>query len=179
MEFDEVVKKRRSVRNFLTKLDVSLDILEKIIESGMEAPSVGDLQPWQFIIIKKRENIEKIAEYSFQDWIKSANTLIVVVGEKNLVKLSYEERVCENLHQTIGACIQNMLLKATELGVGSCWIGVFDKEKIEELLEIPKTKECCAIIALGYSNEKPRKKIKKSLELNTFFEKYGKKFEGN
>ncbi len=178
MELDEVLKKRRSIRKYFANLDISLEKIIKIIEAGMLAPSAGDLQPWQFIIIKDRKKIENLSRLSFQQWIMSANTLIAVVGDKNLIKLTYEDRACENLHQSIGACIQNMLLKATELGVGSCWVGVFDVKKVNELLKIPSNKECVALITLGYPNEKPLKKVVKSLEHNVFFEEYGEKYKG-
>jgi nitroreductase len=179
MDFNELLKKRRSIRNYLTNLEVSIEKIIKIIEAGMLAPSIGDLQPWQFIVIKDREKIEKLAEYSFQEWVLSANTIVAIIGDKNIVKLTYEDRACENLNQTIGACIENMLLKATELGLGSCWVTIFDVEKVNELLKIPKNKECLAFITLGYPNEKPLKKKIKSLKLNTFFDEYGEKYKGN
>ncbi len=179
MNLDGLLNKRRSIRNYLTNLDIPIEKIIKIIEAGMLAPSIGDLQPWQFIVIKDRKKIEKLAEYSFQEWVLSANTIIAIIGDKNLVKLSYEERACENLNQTIGACIENMLLKATELELGSCWVSVFNVEKVNELLKIPKNKECLAFITLGYPNEKPLKKTIKSLKLNTFFDEYGEKYKGN
>ncbi|MEO2154506.1 MAG: nitroreductase family protein [Nanoarchaeota archaeon] len=174
MDLDSVIKNRRSIRSFYN-LDISLIDLLKIVESGLYAPSAGDLQPWSFILIKSSEKKEELAKLTGEDWLIGANTIIAVIGNKMNYELYFKEFACELLNQSIAACIQNMLLKATELNISSCWVAGFEKEPINKLLKLPKGKECLALIALGFKAEEPKKKTIKSLFTCVFIEQYGKK----
>jgi len=176
--FEELVKKRRSIRNFFTSLDIPEEKLIKILENALYAPSAGDLQPWSFIIIKDREKISKISDLTGEEWLNSANTLIAVVGNKKIYENYFGEKSCELLNQTIGACVQTILLKATEEEIASCWVAGFEKEEINELLQVPNSKEVMAIVALGIKAEEPKPKSVKSLRLTIFYEEYGKKYYG-
>ena len=178
MELSEAIKKRRSIRAFYTSLDIPLDKVIEIIQAALLAPSAGDLQPWSFVVIKDREKIEKLANLTGEDWLVSANLLIAVVGNTKIYDFYFKEFGCELLNQSIGACIENMLLKATELGIGSCWVAGFEKEPVNELLSVPKNKDCLAIVALGIPAEKVKKKTVKSLFTSVFWEEYGKKSLG-
>jgi nitroreductase len=176
--FKELAKKRRSIRTFYTSLEVSTKKLIEILDTALYSPSAGDLQPWNFIIIKNREKIEKIAEITGEEWVISANTLIAVVGNKKIYEKYFGEEACELLNQTIGACVLTILLEATEKELGSCWIAGFEKEKINELLKVPEGKETLAIIALGVPAEKPKPKSVKNLSLTVFYEEFGEKYTG-
>jgi nitroreductase len=149
-----------------------------IIEAGLYAPSAGDLQPWSFIIINDDEKKRKLAELTGEEWLIGANVIVAVVGNSKNYEFYFQDAACELLNQSIGACIENMLLKATELNIASCWVAGFEKEPINELLRVPKNKDCLALVALGYKAEEPKKKLVKSLFVATFWEEYGKKYLG-
>lgn len=176
--FKRLVKERRSIRTFLTSLDIPNKKLINILESALYSPSAGDLQPWSFIIIKDRKKIEDISKLTGEEWLVSANTLIAVVANKKIYENYFGDKACELLNQTIGACVQTILLQATEEEIASCWVAGFEKKEINKLLEVPEGKEVLAIVALGIKAENPKEKSIKSLSLTVFYESYGNKYSG-
>ncbi len=174
MEFNSVLRSRHSVRKFSSK-DLSWADLTDILEAGTLAPSSGNVQNWVFIVLRKREVIEKVvASLSReQSWAAKASVLVVVCSDVAHVKELYGARG-EALYgvQNCAASIENMLLKATDLGIGSCWIGYFDEKEIGSLLAIGGDVRPQAILAFGYGEsieEKPREPLQNCV----FFERYG------
>ena len=150
MDFEEVVKTRRSIREYKDK-NVSDEIIEKIIKAGMQAPgSRLKAEPWEFIIVKNKETLNKLSEVKPR--VKTAPVAIVLVA--NMEKSFYKEV----WQQDMGACAENMLLEACNLGIGGLWNGVAPLEermdKIAEILSITdeNIKPFC-IITLGYPAE--------------------------
>lgn len=177
MELNKCLKERRSNRTFL-HLEIPFGKIVKILDSGRYAPTSGNIQNQFFIVIKDQKQIEKIAEACKQSFVKKANYLIAVCANNSRISKLYGKRG-ENLYsiQNCAATIQNMLLEAYSLGIGSCWIGTFDDDKISRILELENTIKPQAIIALGYTKEKSKAK-RNDLENFVFFEHYGnrKKF---
>lgn len=125
MSVFSTIKKRRSIRSFQDK-PVEKYKLNKILEAGQWAPSGLNNQPWRFVVIKNRlvkNKISQFTEYSYI--IKRASSLILVFLDKresySLIKDA----------QAVGACIQNMLLCALDLGISSCWMGEILNQKAE------------------------------------------------
>lgn len=159
MDLLEIIKSRRSIRKFLSRKVEDEDI-KKILEAGIWAPSGLNNQPWKFKIIKESVLKIALAKYTvYSDIIKYADTIICVFLDKN----SSYNRVKDL--QAIGACIQNMILEAYSLGLGSCWIGevLNRREKAEKMLNIDSSLELMAVIALGYPGESPDITARKSL----------------
>lgn len=161
MELSEVLKNRRSIRHYIPK-EVSNEDIEKIIEAGTLAPSAHYREPWEIFVLQKKkqevsnfmrgyQNKKDISIVKTADTIDRANTLLLVY--------------CNNFEQydynllSMGAMIENMLLQATELGIGSLWIGnvCVVQEEINHLLKIDsKEKRLVSAVALGYFEEFPR-----------------------
>jgi len=176
MELDDCIRYRKSVRNFTTKT-LPFEKVGEILDAARFAPSSGNAQNWRFIIIK--ENKEKVAVCcEGSEWVSTAQYLIVVCSDQERMKQLYGPRG-EALYavQNCSAAIQNMLLKAHDLGIASCWIGQFDEHKLNELLGIPQTIRPQAIIAYGYGDE-PEMQQRESLKNNVYFEKWGSKESG-
>lgn len=162
MAFLELVKKRYSVRTYTSK-PVPRDILLKCIEAARLAPSACNAQPWRYIIVDKKELVEKIGEevcsgiYSFNNFVKNAAALIVVVSDKE----GFIRKVGSYIKGTnyylidIGIACEHLVLQATELGLGTCWIGWFDEKKLKRILNIPRNKRVDVIISLGYYQKIP------------------------
>jgi len=167
-----LIKDRRSIREYI-KRDIPYEDILEIIDAARWAPSSGNLQNWYFIIIKNKESINKIAEATGQEFVKNANTIIVVCSDDKLVENIYGERGKFYAIQNVAAAIQNMLLAATEKGIGTCWVGAFDENKVKEVAQIPKDMSVHAIITLGYYSKKPDIPKRKNLEEIVFFEKWG------
>lgn len=157
----EVINIRRSVRNFSDK-EIQDEVIEKIIHAGVMAPSAKNQQPWEFIIIKDREILNKLSENLSPLYAKSKVTIILCMRKDNLLSPTRRE-------QDLSACMQNMMLEATNLGVGSCWIGTYpDPQRMNpmiEILNIPHNIDPFCGLVLGYPldsevfKEVPRKAI--------------------
>lgn len=125
----------------------------------MNAPSAHNKRPWNFIVIRNKETLNHLAEIKeYAKMLKEANIAIAMVGTKTT----------DYWHLDMAASTQNILLAATNLNIGSCWIGINpqkeETKKIEEVLNIPEDKHLFALVALGYNDEKP--------EPNDYFVEY-------
>lgn len=147
MDFEDVVKTRRSVRVYEDR-EVEDEKIEKILHAGMQAPgSRLNAEPWEFIVIKNKETLEKIGE--IKPRVKDAPVAIVVLA--NIERAHYKTV----WQQDCGAAAENMLLEAVNLGLGGLWNGVATFEEIEkgiaEIVNVDNenVKPFC-IITLGY-----------------------------
>ncbi|NJD53977.1 MAG: nitroreductase family protein [Candidatus Methanoperedens sp.] len=170
MDTIETIKSRRSVRGF-TDENVSDGIITQILEAGRWAPSGLNNQAWRFIIV--RDSGTKVALSNLTKYgptIKKAPVLIVVFLDKDHM-YHYVKDV-----QSIGACIQNMLLAIHSLGLGGVWLGEIleNKEKVNKVLGAPDSFELMAVVALGHPVDKKRLSERKELDQLIFREKFGK-----
>lgn len=169
METIDCIKTRRSVRRFLDK-PVAWNDIAAILDCGRMAPSAGNLQSWKFIVIEDKDPKEAIARACVdQMWIADAPYIIVIVSEPEKMKRFYDVRG-ERLYsvQSCAAAAQNMLLAAHDIGLGSCWIGAFDEEKVKQILSCPADTRPQAIIPLGYAAGKAEKPNKFPLEIVSY-----------
>ncbi len=179
MDTEECVKTRRSIRKYKDK-PVDWDTITHILGAGKFAPSAGNIQNWKFVVVRKEEVIKKLAEASFdQDWMEDAPVHIVVVGEPEKVARFYGARG-ERLYtiQSCAAAVENMLLVANELGLGSCWVGAFDESKVKRALNMPEGVIPQAIITIGYADEKPELPARIELEHQVYLDKWFAKGQG-
>lgn len=133
MGFFEVVEKRRSIRKFKPN-KIAEEDLKKILEAGRLAPSGGNRQPWYFIVMQDSERKKALSiAANNQSFIADANVLIVAlsVPSAQTTKLPYKLSSTRIPHkQDPMIAIEHMVLAATALGYGSCWIGAFNEPKI-------------------------------------------------
>ncbi len=172
----ELIKSRRNIKYFLPKF-VSWEKIARVIDAGRHAPSSGNIQNWKFIVIFEMSQKQEIAGACYDQYeIIQAGALIVVCNEVDKVERYYGVRG-ERLYgiQNCAAAIQNMLLEAHSLGLGSRWIGGFDEEAIKSQLGIPEEIRPQAIVALGYPKEIPPKPQKYPLESIIYFRKWRSK----
>lgn len=177
MEVFECIDKRRSIRRY-EKKDVPNELIAQIITAGTYAPSAGNTQPWEFVIIKDKKRKKELAIAALrQSHVEEASVVIVVCANKNKSGMRYGDRG-RNLYsiQDTAACIQNMLLAITALGLGSSWTGSFEEEKINSILRLPAEVRPVAILPIGFPvpYEKPFKTDRIPFESITWEEEYGK-----
>ncbi len=179
MNVEECIKTRRSIRKYKDK-SVDSEKINQILDSGKFAPSAGNLQNWKFIVVRKEEIITKLAEASFdQDWMIDAPVHIVIAAEPRKAERYYGARG-ERLYtiQNCAAAIQNMLLTAKDLGLGSCWVGAFDEEKVIRALNMPEDATPQAIITIGYADERPDMPSRIELEHQVYLDRWWGKGQG-
>jgi len=175
MNFTRVIKGRRAVRRFREE-PIPLEHLKKILEAGIWAPSGSNIQPWEFILITRKENIEKIKLISPGLFGNPQALIILCINKKRSERGG---RLGENTAlMDVSMAAQNMMLMAYSLGVGSCPIVSFNKTALKELLAIPEEVEPVLILSFGYPKFWPKPPRRRSLEEVVHFEEYGKHFEG-
>lgn len=144
---------RRSIRVFKPGL-VSDAVIARVLEAAMAAPSAVAKDPWRFIVLRKRETLQKLAAVlSNGEMVLQAGTAIAVCGDLDAA----HDRQLSYLLQDCSAAIENLLLCAHLDGLGACWLGVHPREKrIETLrsaLALPDSIIPVACIALGHPGE--------------------------
>lgn len=142
---------RRSIRKYKDK-KVSEEDLKKLLKAAMYAPSAGNQQPWEFIVLNDEQIINDISKvHPYSSPLVNAKLGIVVCG--NTSQLKYDEF----WEQDCSAAIQNILLEADSINLGTCWMGVYPVEKlvesIEKILELPEHIKPFGIISIGYPDE--------------------------
>jgi len=154
MEFAEVIAKRRSVRHFSNKLDVSDSDIRALLEAAVSAPTAGNIQPWRFTVVRSPEAKERLAEVLRQRWATNAPVLIVVSLDPRPCAARYGDRG-ETLYgiQDTAAAAENILLTAFDRGLASCWIGAFDEVAVRDALGILAPITPVVILPVGYSAE--------------------------
>ncbi len=147
----EIVKKRKSVRQFKPQ-PVEDEKIRQILECARLAPSARNLQCWHFIVIKQREKIARAARAggSHNDWLKDAPVLIVACGDP---KKSTEHNGIQYYIVDVAIATENLVLAATDLGLGTCWIANFDEDIARQELGIPDHIKVVAMSPLGYPND--------------------------
>jgi len=175
MDLIEAIVQRRSVRKYKSQ-EVAWFKIAQIIEAGTFAPSSGNSQDWRFIVVRDKGAIANLATISFgQHWMETAPVLIVVCSDTRNLKRLYDSRGVDFYSvQNCAACVQNMLLVAHSIGLGSCWVGSFDDTKVSESLGLEEFIKPQAILTFGYSDEVPKQPLKTSLETVVYFEGWGK-----
>ncbi len=147
----DIIWKRRSVRKFSDRA-VEAEKLELLLRAAMQAPSAGNQQPWEFMIVQKPENLETLSHYNpYARCLAGAAVGIVVLGnEKRMTKP-------EKWEQDLGAATQNLLLEAAHLELGAVWLGTAgDPERmaaVQTMLQLPSHLRPYSVIAVGYPSD--------------------------
>ncbi len=172
MKLLDAIEKRRSIRKFKDKKVKWSDVLEAI-DSALKAPLAGNINTLKFIIVADQKTKNELAKYADQDWISDADIVAVACSDETHLKTIYEDRSSNYSKQQVGAAIQNFLLRITDLGLSSCWIGAFLESEIKTILHIPEHVNVEAILPVGYADEKPKLTKKESLENCIYWDFYG------
>ena len=160
---------RFSCRNFEDKPVEKADV-EVILKAAMQAPSAGNQQPWEFIVVDKPEILEKLSSASpYASPAKKAKCAIVVLGNNKICKYP------ENIDMDLSACTQNILLQAKNLGLGSVWLGIAPLEdrmkNIREIFNLGEEIRPFAIVPIGYpkrENKQPLRYDEKRVHYNSY-----------
>ncbi|WP_372996879.1 nitroreductase family protein [Lutispora sp.] len=144
---------RRSIRKYEDK-PVTDEQIHELLRAAMYAPSAGNEKPWHFVVIKDRAILNEITTYHpHTQMLKEAPLAIAACCDMS--NLKYDGAFWL---QDMGACIQNILLQAESMGLGTCWCGVHARqelvEKVSKTLSLPEHIIPVAIVAVGYPGEK-------------------------
>jgi nitroreductase len=161
MEALEAIRKRRSVRSY-TGAPIPKEDLETIVDAGRLAASGSNKQPWEFIVVTERGMINQLKVAA--QWMDKAGAIIAMVMDPSS-RWWLEDGA---------AAVENMLIAATALGYGSCWLEGYTlprEEEFKALLGIPKAKRLLTLVPIGVPAEWPTK-AKKPLAEVLHWERY-------
>jgi nitroreductase len=159
MELSEVFKNRRSIRKYRNQ-PVEAEKLQQILEAGRLAPTASNGQNWYCVVLRNPRLLNQMGEAcGSQAWVGQAPVNLVICGTNN------RNMFCGQPINPIDCSIAltQMILKAAELGLGTCWLGRFDTGKVRELLSIPAEDTIVAVTPLGYADETPDARPRKDL----------------
>ena len=176
MELDKAIKERHSARRFTSKKPDWRDIL-KALDIARLIPLAGNIPTLKFIVVDDKEKIEKLSEASQQDFVGTAKYIIVFCSDITNPERIYEERAKKYSAQQAGSAIQNFLLKITELGLSTCWIGAFSDDEVKRILQIPENIEVEALFPIGYEMPpKSKQRVKPDLDKILYFNIWKNKY---
>ena len=161
------IRTRREIRDYLDK-PIPNETVQRILEAGRLAPSSKNSQPWHFIVIKDRMTLKKISELTptGAHIAKAALAIAILMDAAKLPEID-------------GArAVQNMVLEAWEMGVGSCWVTNFYEDGVKDLLGVPQRMKLVTVMPFGYPIELKAKgkKIRKPLSEIVDGERFGQPF---
>lgn len=163
MDVLDAIKARQSVRAYLAK-PIEDEKLDAVLNAARLAPSAANLQEWRFVVVREREAREKLAAAAAgQAFVVEAPAVIVACAETGGQVMRWGGPPCYQMDVAIA--LDHMSLAAVGLGLGSCWIGMFDEKKVKEMLHIPVEIRVMAMMLLGYSSV-PSVNAKNRLPLN-------------
>lgn len=193
MELKSVIESRRSIRKFLPD-SIPEEYIREILEAARLAPSGGNIQPWRFVIIKSPEAREKLKDFtlgfvanapviivccsdlnanqSYRERYKElrrAGAFDEVVfdapqSSTEKVPSMNEDQIKGYLNLNTAIAVENMVLRATDLGLGSCWVMMFDRHKLASWLQLDSNLYPVCLLPLGFADQKPLIRPRKNLE---------------
>lgn len=169
MDVYEAIRTRKSVRSYLDRA-VEPEKLERILEAGRLAPSANNRQEWRFVVVTDADTRRRLAdEGAGQRFVGEAPVVIAACAETD----RHDMRCgipCYPIDVAIA--VDHMTLAATAEGLGTCWIGAFDPEKVRRILGIPQDIEVVELLPLGYPRD-PKPAAKSRLPLETIVHREG------
>jgi len=164
MELNDVIKKRRSIRKWEEK-EIPKEMIEKLIEAIIWAPSAGNLQARKFYFVYNEEIKDQLASSAKQPFVSKAPLVVVAAADKEKSEWKYGERG-RDLYSIVDAClsIQNLMLQAHDLGLGSVPVGAFDEDEVSKLLNMPKNLYPFLFIPIGFPKESQEAPVRVSYD---------------
>ncbi|MAG19997.1 hypothetical protein CL618_01025 [archaeon] len=175
METLKAIQKRHSVRRFL-EIPIKQQDLNKILKAASQAPTSANIITTRIIVVTNQEKKEQIAKACLnQTWITQAPVVLVLCSDIESIKDIYKKRAEFYATQNATVTAQNILIAATDLKIGSCFVSAFTNLPLQKTLKLPKHLKPQVVIPLGYSDDKKTKKRRERLQHMLFFEEFGKR----
>ena len=183
MTFDQLISARRSIRKFRPD-PVSDEILRQLLAWGHAAPSGGNLCPWEFVILRSEAAKRAAVDATFcgnneqedkhQEWIMTAPVVVAVCADEDRIRTRYGgTSIWQSLaYLDCSACIENILLGAVELGLGSCYVSGFHEQPMRRALGLPDHVRPIALLPIGVpameGHARPRPELETLVHQETF-----------
>jgi nitroreductase len=167
MEFQDLIEKRYSVRSYKSKA-VEDEKLEKVLNAARLAPTAVNKQPFRLIVIKTEGKTEELKRIYHADWFSQAPLVICACTVRSESWTRSDGRNYVDVDTAIA--MDHLILAATDLGLGTCWIAAFDAEAAKKILKIPENVEPLLFTPLGYPADEPGTKSREELDVLVHYE---------
>ncbi len=183
MDVIEAIGKRRSIRNYSDDPIERKTVLE-LLDAARSAPSGNNSQPWRFLVIENPAMRKTLARVCHdQPWMATA-PVHIVVGADLEARASANERFDEDTPgmdakraiRDTAIAVDHLMLRAVELGLGTCWIGWYTQDEIRPLLGVPESIFVLGVIIVGWAAENPKPRPRRPLSELTYSESWGKPY---
>lgn len=161
MSLLDLMEKRYSVRGYLDK-EVEEEKLNKVLKAAQIAPTGTNAQAFKIYVIDTKKHVDELKQVGKWDWFTQAPYIIAVVSKASDAWTRYDGKNLGDIDATI--VMDHIILEATELGLGTCYIAAFNKEALSEMLNLSDEYEPVLLTPLGYPNAQPRGTGRKSIE---------------
>ena len=163
MDFSKLYKARYSVRAYKSDV-VTKEALDQVLEAGQFAPTAANRQPIRVIVIETEGREAELQRIYGRDWFVQAPLVLCVcsIPEKAWYRKQYDDKSYADVDAAI--VMDHMILQATELGLGTCWIAAFDPAAARQVLDLPEGVEPIAFTPLGYPDDEAKPKKRKALD---------------
>jgi nitroreductase len=161
MDVSKAIEVRRSIRRY-KNIEVEDDKIDKILESARIAPSAANRQKWKFLVVKDdAKRVKLVDACNGQKFVAEAPVLIAACSTESDTVMP-----CGQYAYTVDLSIalSFMILQATELELGTCWLGAYNEDQVKTILEIPDDIRIVGMITVGYADEKPAARPRKTIE---------------
>lgn len=152
MTFYDLVKKRRSIREFIPNKPIPEDVLVRILDAGRWAPSASNRQPWKILAIRDEIVRQRLARCYKGEWLKTAPVILAVIGYRDQAWIRQKDGH-SSLEVDLTIAMDHMILAAAAENIGSCWIMAFDYDVLRDVLELSENQFVSCITPLGYAAE--------------------------
>jgi len=168
MDTVSAILNRRSVRQYRDQA-IAADDLNTILECARQAPSAGNRQPSHLVVVTDCRLRRQLAEASHnQSWMADASVIVVGLGDPSL---------SERWHEVDTAiAIENLVLGATSLGYGTCWVGAFDEPQVKDILGIADELRVIALVTVGHAAQQPEARPRREMPDFASLQRYGQRF---
>lgn len=167
--FSKLVSERQACRNYLDK-KVEKEKLDKIMELALFAPSACNSQPWKICLVSSDEKVSSVREAlqteNHNKFLDNVSTFIAVIEQNAVLRKDVDDKFDNNrfVKYDVGELIAYLTLSAKALGLDTCVIGWMEEENLAKIIGLESNEKCKLVVAIGYSNDPLRKKIRKPKE---------------
>ncbi len=169
MDLFETIESRRSIRSYEDR-EVEEEKLTRALEAARRAPSAGNAQEWRFVVVRDEDSRRQLVEAAKgQEFVGQAPVVIVACAadHDHVMSCGHPSHLID-----VAIAIDHLTLAARALGLGTCWVGAFDPDKVRRILGIPDSVEVIELVPLGYPTAWPDAKARKDLEQITHYERW-------
>jgi nitroreductase len=151
MDIWQAIEERHSVRAFDPEVEVSPEVVERLLRAAIRAPSAGNRQPWHFCVVRDPNLRKGLAAAAYgQDYVAQAPVVVVVCADAEQSAVRYGTRGRElYCLQDTAAATEHILLTAVASGLGGCWVGAFDEQEAARVLALPGRRRPVVILPIG------------------------------